>query len=336
MEGISTKSDDILKKLKTCNKVAMTLHKAPDGDSLGASTAMKYFLERELKCKVDLVSGDNLSEELASLSLTKEVNFGKDLTDLDLEKYDVVICIDIAREHMLSSRHPDFEFPENVFVINIDHHDTNAYYGNMNYVDSDSPSSCSVLTDLFQKWQVEFDKELATRLLLGICTDTKFFQIENHILHAFEHAVFLIKQGADYFDSIVHPILYMIPLRIRKFEQLVMKNFKMDEEKKFGWSTIRFDEWNALKLDIEDLRLSTHVIETVKDVDFVCTLIEIEENKVKGSFRGNKGVNVVRYAEELGGGGHKFAAAFVLEDTTMPDAEAMVLEVIEKLGVKRE
>ena len=70
------------------------------------------------------------------------------------------------------------EFMENLGkykTINIDHHETNSFYGTWNYVDKEAPSCCSVLVNMFKKVGIEFDKVVSLSLMLGICTDTAFF-----------------------------------------------------------------------------------------------------------------------------------------------------------------
>ena len=326
----------ILEKIKKSKRIAMTLHIMPDGDSIAVCTAMKYFLKRDFGIESDIYNSDTVTEELGELSFCKEVLFGKDLTEADLKKYDLVLCLDSAREYMLSAKHPDFEFPENVFVINIDHHNTNPYYGNLNYVDIGSPSTCSVVLGLMKKWGVKFDSELSTRLLLGICTDTKFFQVGERVDEALKDTVFLIEKGAEYFERVVKPVLYNIPLKRKKFEKILLNNMRYDEELKVGWSCVSYDEWKKIGMNEAEIRTGIQNLEGVKDFDFVFVLIQMEDGRIKGSFRGNKGVNVVRYAEGLGGGGHKYAAAFMLDEMTIKEAEARVLGVIEELGVKRE
>src|SRR3989344_6984498 len=94
---------EILDFLKSCDKVAMTLHYGPDGDSLGSCTALKYVLEKE-GIKVDLVSGDALSGNLNDLDFKKSVDFSRDVSDLNEEDYDCFIFLDCGSAGTISGK----------------------------------------------------------------------------------------------------------------------------------------------------------------------------------------------------------------------------------------
>ena len=79
---------EIVDKLKSAKKVLITLHTAPDGDSLSGCCSMKYILEKNFGCNVTLISHDPIDETLGSLDIAKEVEFGKDILDFDLKKFD--------------------------------------------------------------------------------------------------------------------------------------------------------------------------------------------------------------------------------------------------------
>ena len=218
---------EILEKLKKCKNIAMALHSAPDGDSLGCCAGMKYFLERDLKCKVKLVSYDFIAENLNKLDYASEVEFGEDIGDLNLVDYDCVLFLDCGSEkNILGKLRENFNLDKAKFVINIDHHESNSYYGNLNYVDVKAPSTCSVLVDFFQATDVKFDRELSRRLLLGVCTDSGFFEYDSEPEKALKDAVFLIDNGADYLADVLRPVLYNQPIRIVKYFGLLFNKLK--------------------------------------------------------------------------------------------------------------
>jgi len=324
---------EIWEKLKSCKNVVMSLHIGPDGDSLGSCTALKYVLERDLNCNVTLVSCDELSDSLASLSFSKEVLFGKDLSDLDLESFDVLICLDLGDNVRLSAKLRDnFNVPNDLFIINIDHHKTNPFYGTLNYVDDSAPSACSVLVDFFKEINVHFDAELSKRLLLGICTDSGFFTYDGK--KSLEQAIFLINQGADYMNDIVIPVKSNIPLRLLQFNALLIDNIKFNTEKKFAYSLVKKEDVEKLNLNFAEVRLGIDALRDIEGIDFVFNLVEFDQG-IKGSFRSHK-VDVSLFAKELNGGGHKYAAGFGFKDSSLEEAEKRVLEVIDRIGIHKD
>lgn len=317
---------DIWNKLKTCEKVAMSLHYAPDGDSFGSCVAMKYVLERDFKCKVTLVSYDNLDETLMTLPYASEIKFGVDITELDLNEYNATIFMDSST---ISGKLRDTYVPPNdVFIINIDHHEKTKYNVSMNYLDSNAPSNCSILLELFQTNGVKFDKELSTRLLLGLCTDTLFLTVDGNT--SLKEAAFLVANGGDY-QFILSKILYNVPLKIKKYYAILIAKLKITtiNNKVVGYSLIDSKTVKDLKLNTAEIRLGVNYISDIKECELIFTLT-VTNDHVKGSFRSRKDIDVSKFAILLGGSGHKGAAGFRIETLSLKDAEKKVLSVLEK------
>lgn len=323
--------EEIWNKLKGFKKIVMTLHAMPDGDSLGSCTAMRYLLERDLKCKIELVSFDHLSENLREFSFSDEVKFGKDISEINSKDFDAILFLDCGSVSNISGKlKKDFVLPKDIFIINIDHHATNMFYGNMNYVDSRAASACSVLVNFFKEMKVKFDDELASRLLLGLCTDTGFFTIDNSA-QALRDANFLISQGGNY-DNALKAL--NVPLKMEKFYALLVNNMKIHHDIKFGISFVNYEDVERLKLSDSETRIGINKLQHIGDFEFVCTLTELKDG-IKGSFRSTKKIDVSLFAKELGGGGHKLAAAFNLPKISIEDAEKKVLDVIKKVGIHK-
>lgn len=322
--------EEIWNKLKKCRKILMTLHKGPDGDSLGCCSAMKYFLERDFDCKAKLISFDALPYELTLFDFSKEIEFGKKLGDFNLKEFECVIFMDAGSLELFYADNKNLE--EN-FTINIDHHETNSYFADLNYVNTSRPSACSILLDFFREMNVEFDKELSTRLLLGIYTDSGGF---SHSAQAVKDAGFLIDKKADYVEGIVNLIKYNIPLVEKKYFSLIVDAFKIIEFEgyKIGVSSVSREELNKLGINLSEIRGGINYLQEIGGIDFLFTLAELEDG-IKGSFRSRKKINVSLFAKELGGGGHKLAAGFDLEKMPLEEAEKKVLEVIKKVGVHK-
>lgn len=325
---------EIWDKLKNSKKIIMSLHAGPDGDSMGACTAMKYVLESEGK-EVRVVSGDDVSENMRSLDFFDEVEFGVDIGDVKLEDYDILLCLDSADLDRVSGKYgKGFTIPERVFSINMDHHHTNPGYADLNYVNSDVSSTCSLLVDFFRENYIKFDKELSERLLLGICTDSGFFTY-NRAEDAMRKAVFLVDKGADYYGGIVRPILRNNPLKMKKFWALIIDRMKLDKERKVAYSIISLSDIEKLGVNLAEIRLGIIALQDIGEgVEFVFILVELNDY-IKGSFRSIGNVDVSLFAKELGGGGHKPAAAFKLEKVPLDEAESRVLETIDRIGINR-
>ncbi len=322
----NNKFKEIWKELRKSKKVLLTLHGRPDGDSFGSCTAMKYVLERA-GVSVRLISKDRLSENLESYSFSKEVEFGVDIEKLDLSEFDHLIFLD----------HGFLEFSEEFKeklktkkVINIDHHVTNSYYGNLNYVNPDLPSCCSVLFEFFNKIKFKFDRELSLRLMIGLCTDTSFF-IHGNSIDSLKKAVVLLGNGLNYKKDLYDPIMNS-PWNLKKLYGLLLTNMEKKEingkDVAYSWATKK--EYEKLGLNVSDIRLGIGCMQDIKGLNLIFTLTE-SNGEIKGSFR-SKGLDTTIYSTAFGGGGHKEASAFILKSTNMKKAIEDVLKVIKEKG----
>ncbi|MGK0208854.1 MAG: phosphoesterase RecJ-like protein [Patescibacteria group bacterium] len=318
---------EIWEKLRGARKVLLSLHFGPDGDSLGSCSAMKYVLEKELGIEVDVVSKDNLDEVLGALPYAEGITFGRDVSDYNWDDYDYVMALDSGAKKQFMPEHFDIAAIDK--LISIDHHATNDYWCGINYVET-LPSCCSVLLKMFRELNVEIDDELATRLLLGIYTDTRGFVHSDTVL---SDAAYLISQGANYLDGIVNPITFNVPLRIKKYYALCVDRLKTEpvDSHVVGGSSVTLEEVEKLGLNLSEARGSVNDLMTISGIDVLFTLIDMGDF-IKGSFRSRKGYDVSLFAKELDGGGHKAAAAFKLLDMSLDEARVRVIETIAKVG----
>jgi bifunctional oligoribonuclease and PAP phosphatase NrnA len=316
--------NEIWNVFKNSNKISMSLHLAPDGDSLASCVALKYAIEKHLGKKVTLVSPDALDRTLGKLDYAREVEFGKNLNQL--ESFDTIVFLDSSTPEVVLGK--DSTTPPSHNIVNIDHHHTNKQFGTLNYVISTKASACSVLLQGFREIGLEFDKELSTRLMLGICTDTNFFSYSQESV---SEASFLIDHGADYME-IVKKIRLNIPLVIKQYHSVMIRNLKRHNN--YAYSTISLADIEAIGLNEAELRWGIAAIQDIEDFEFVFNLREAKD-KINGSFRSRTNIDTSVFAKELGGGGHKAASAFSLEKMPLEQAVQKVIGAIDKLGIHR-
>ena len=318
---------EIWRVLKKSKRILMTLHPRPDGDSLGSCAAMKYVLEKR-GISVKLVSKDNINENLEFYNFNKEVEYGVGIESLNLDEFDYIVFLD---QGSLEFSDEFKERLKNKMVINMDHHATNSYYGNLNYVNTNSPSCCSILYEFFEKIRFKFDRELALRLLVGLCTDTSFF-IHGNSIDSLKKAVTLLEIGKiSYKDDLFSPIMNS-SWKLKKFHGLLLMNMrKIEIDGKtiaYSWATKK--EYGKLGLNVADIRLGIVSMQDIKDLDLVFTIAEVD-GVIKGSFR-SKNLDTTVYSMALGGGGHKLASGFILKTTNTKKAIETILKIIKEKG----
>ncbi|MBP9751004.1 MAG: DHH family phosphoesterase, partial [Candidatus Peribacteraceae bacterium] len=122
--------------------------------------------------------------------------------------YDLIVVVDTADTALLGSFYTDhIDLFNGVPVLNIDHHISNAGYGQVQLIDPTAASATEVLYGWFQSdtdMKQALSADLATLLLTGLITDTRSFQNPNTTPKSLEVAAELLEKGARQQEIIQH------------------------------------------------------------------------------------------------------------------------------------
>lgn len=311
--------EELFNRIKEADTIAMSLHLMPDGDSLGSTSALAYVFEKHFGKQVTIVSSDQTGDYLEPFLPFHDIKFGKTLDDVDADLYVVSDGCQLFRFGVKK------EIANDKLVF-VDHHDSPPQEGALSYVFPEKSSACSVVFDLVKAWGIEFDEELAKRLILGMYTDTGGFKYGKSLTEDIKKLNYLLEHTSISYENMLQG-LTAVSYKYKKLMGLVLQHLEIYGV--FGLSCIALEEAESLGLSMTDLRGGIGAIQDIKEIDVACTLIEIGDNKVKGSFRSQNGESR-KFAEILGGGGHDNAAAFILENISLEDAKKKVLELVKQ------
>lgn len=317
-------SDQILQSINRANKILLTLHVSPDGDCVGAVLAMDLFL-RQIGKKTKIISYSKIPKSFLYLPGMADVEIAN-IAKINLSEFDLYISLDAADKIMITkSEFP--KIPERMKVINIDHHVTNPNFGDLNLVEVVSSTS-EMIYDLFKKWKVTIDKQIAKLLFLGIFSDTGCFQYPLTSAKTFLIASSLMKKGADLNESVLTQFR-SYNFKTLKYWGKVLDNMQIDESRKFVISVVTASEIRDLGIESEDIEGAASLFAPVTLGTEFGIIIDENEGFVKGSLRSRASFDVSKIAADLGGGGHKQAAGFVLK-MPLDEAVKLVLETARK------
>ena len=294
-------NDEILKfkeQLKDANSIALISHLDPDGDNLGSLTALSKSL-LNLGKMVYPIEFDKIPENLKFLP---NLDLLSDNTDININ---MIICLDCANYERLGK--VDELFNKAKYRINIDHHQSNEFYGDVNIVKKGYSSTCELVFDLINEINLPIDKEISMSLLTGISTDTGRFLYSATTADTLAKASKLVENGADMMK--INELIY----QSKKFEAQLLENEILSKTEIYNdyvaFSFVMTDQLNKYNVEISDI---DSVINTFRDTDKIKISVLIKqqtENEYKVSFRSKGNIDVGLIAKNLGGGGHKNAAA---------------------------
>lgn len=246
-------------------------------------------------------------------------------------KYDLLIVIDSPDKEStgkIYEENPDifYEVP----VVNIDHHNDNDNFGQINFVNLTASSTAEVLAGIFQKDPAYFkiDENIANCLLAGIISATDSFQKKNTTPKSLEMAAQLMDLGADQ-QLIVRWLYKTQPFNILKLWGRVMARLNWDEEMKLAWSLVSLEDFVQSRSKPEDV---PRILEKIKDNysagNIFLVLYNEKPDVVVGMIKNTNSNSMEKFAEMFQGKIKKDLIIFRLENKNILEAEKEVLEKI--------
>jgi phosphoesterase RecJ-like protein len=311
----------VMEKLGACRRVLVTTHVRPDGDALGSVAAVVLGL-RQLEINAEALLLSHLPRKYAFVFQENAI-VHHDAEQgwpagLNLDGFDAFLVVDTGTWSQLpgvQERLAGFTKPK----IVIDHHLTQESWADVKLVDTHAAAAGEIVAELLERWKVQFDSAIATALFLAIVSDTGWFQFANTRPHTLRMAADLMEAGVDTIR--LYELLYQnerperITLQTRAMQSLellasgrlaVMRIFKKD-----------FDETGA---DVPDTENLINVPLQIASVQVSILITEPRDlGPVRVSLRSKGQLDVARFAEQFGGGGHARAAGLKLE---MPITDA--------------
>lgn len=295
----------IYKELMRAKRPLFIADERIDGDSLGASLALVEYMASLGKSVPVFVSG-SIPEKYKFLSHIDACT--SDKTIFDDKEIDLVISFDCSDELYIASL-MDL-LPRRPLLINIDHHDTNSHFGDINQVVKDSPATAEVIYQFFRANNIVPSREAATSLLCGIAFDTTLFSNDATNPRTFDAASDLVLLGARVKDMIRMTFMNRSVHALRIWG-IVLERLQTHPSMEFVSTYLSRMDIERHKITDEELDGLTNFLSLSMKQDTVFFIRETTDGGVKVSMRSSK-KNVGALAKVFGGGGHKRAAGFTV------------------------
>ena len=191
-------------------------------------------------------------------------------------------------------------------VFKIDHHPSEEVFGECDWVDETSSSTCQMIIELLLSTPLKYDRKIAENLYLGVVSDSDRFLISYTTAKTFYLVAELIKKTQIDFTHL-YSYLYERPIEEIKFHGYLSENLTITPH---GLAYINIDSAILKKYNVDPATPSNMIndFSNIKDV-YVWTFVTYDEKNdiYKVNIR-SKGPVINEAASNYGGGGHKMAS----------------------------
>ncbi len=320
----------ILEEIKKAKRILVNCHRSPDPDSVGSALSIYHALQLVGKEDIKIICPDEVPFNCKFLDYSntiEKVNFD----EFNFSEYDLFIIADSGNWNQVTGEKNILN--SKIKKVVIDHHYTNPKFGDINILDTNAGSTAEVVAKFVEDIDLKIDGVLATSLLTGIVADTLSFQTDVIGDSSLIIADKLIKFGADR-NNIIFNLNRSKSLDEIHLMGHLMSNIKVDEEGRFAWVAVSKEVMEKYPTSKEaKSSVAGSFIPAIENTDFGFVLEE-SSKYTSVSFRTRRDFDVSKIAIELGGGGHRSAAAARIPNSTFEEAVEKVLTACRKYARK--
>ena len=285
----------ILKKIKQYNTIVVARHISPDPDAIASQIALRDTIKLTYPKKNVYAVGTMVSKfkYYGYLDKIDETTFKDDA---------LLIALDVPNKSRIDGVDQS-AFKE---MLKIDHHPSEEDFGECDWVDETSSSTCQMIIEFILGSGLKLDRKIAENLYLGVVSDSDRFLISYTTDKTFDLVAKLIKKTQIDFTKL-YPYLYERPYDEIKFHGYISENLEITEN---GFAHLYITPAILKKYNVDPATPSTMIndFSNIKDV-YVWTFVTYDEKNdiYKVNIR-SKGPVINETAALYGGGGHKFAS----------------------------
>jgi phosphoesterase RecJ-like protein len=253
---------------------------------------------------------------------------------LTLDRFDALLVVDTGTWSQLPGLRERVQGWGRPKLV-VDHHLTQEDWADAKLVVTDAAAAGEIAAELLDQWPVELDGPIASALYLAIASDTGWFQYSNTRPYTMRLAARLMEAGVD--TDRMYQTLYQneraerVALQTRAQQSLellldgrlaVMRVRKRD-----------FEQTHAGVLDTENL---INIPLQIRTVEVSLLFVEpTDGGPVRVSLRSKGHVDVARFAETFGGGGHARAAGLKLTGDFDPAHDRVVAAMVQRMSEQK-
>ena len=292
---MSLEQKRILKKIRQYDTIVIARHISPDPDAIASQIALRDTIKLNYPKKNVYAVG---------VSVAKFRIYGN-LDRIDETKFEgdaLLIALDVPN----TSRIDGVDKTAFKEILKIDHHPSEEDFGECDWVDETSSSTCQMIIEFILSSKLKVDRKIAENLFLGVVSDSDRFLISYTTSKTFRLIADLIdKTGIDF--TSLYNILYERPYSEIKFHGYLAANLNITENG-FAYLYITPEILKEYGVDTATPSNMINDFSNIRDV-YVWTFVTYDEkNEIYKVNIRSKGPVINETAATFGGGGHKYAS----------------------------
>ena len=320
---IRKNANKIKRMIKKASCIFLIGHKNLDLDAIGSQIGMLKIVENFNK-KAYIIIDDEYHEPgvrkiLTELNDVLNIIKSEQVKELK-DKNSLLIIHDTNKKELLQNKKIIEDF-KNIMII--DHHDIdknsidNAYMVN----DVETSSTCEMIAELIEEYEIEIEPYYATAILSGIVLDTNNFML-NAKPETFYMAYFLTSLGAS-----AKKVQYLLKQDLEAY---------IEREKLFYNITTISDKIAITKGSAktkyrkEDLAKVADTLLFFNNIETSFVIGKIGKDEIGVSARNLGSFDVLKILEKLGGGGSERGGAAVIKNKTIKQVEPTIKHLLTK------
>src|SRR5687768_2028512 len=320
----------VIDTLSACKRVLVTTHVRPDGDALGSAAAMVLGLRQKgIHAEVLLLS--HLPRKYAFVFLENEIPYHDAEKGwpqgLSLDSYDALLVVDTGTWSQLPGlQERVLAYPKPKLVI--DHHLTQEDWADTKLVLTQAGAAAEIVAELLQMWDVDLDPRIASVLYVAIATDTGWFQFSNTRPYTLRLAAQLMEAGVD--TDRMYQLIYQNERKERvSLQARALSSLELLENDRLAVIRVTVKDFEETGANVPDTENLINLPLQIATVEVSLLFTEPRDfGPVRVSLRSKGQVDVARFAEKFGGGGHARAAGLKVDGKSFQQAHDEVVSAM--------
>ena len=298
--------DDIYKLIEKFEVIVLARHVGPDPDAMASTMALKDSILYTFKDKKVYNVGSGSS---------RFTYFGK-LDRIENPKNALLIVLDTPDIRRIDGiTLTDYEK-----IVKIDHHPFVEKFADIEYINDKSSSASELVLDLINETPLKMNKDIASKIYLGIVSDTNRFMFNNSTGDTFKKVAKLIDEYKLEIDKLYIP-LYLRPINEVRLEGYIGLNLNITKNG-VGYIKLTKDLLEQFAVDAASPGNMVNNFNYINEVlVWVFFTEDVKNENIRVSAR-SRGPVINSLLSKYNGGGHKYASGARVK--TMDDTDPII------------